>query len=421
MPVQAVMQTADKKLICCLLATEIADYEARPIFDQIRLTQDFHQLLFDATGCVTAHDLISAVGEDRGLLAFLCDPVACFTVALAIRDATLTQDRYRDLQLRIGIDLGKAHIAKDVVGQPYVNGEVREDADRLMRQGLPRQISVSRRFVELLSRSAPELVESLEYQGLYSDNIGPPLCWYRALAPREIESKSVPDQPLVPALSSDRIDTPFQSKLAPIALAMQSMAKLQRRLRRPRLSYALLLLVVGSAIVALAVRVGIEPPIFNPTVQIGVATPQSPAADGPASSPEQAESLVGPPDSPTTPVAPQETIGSEVMAPPELVEDSRQAQPAALSMLPEPAEDAAVAGPRGELRARGKVDRAVSPEKKQKRSRRPSKNMADEEAQLPAKEDAITDSMLTCARIEVLRKRLECFDKIKRRSAKSAQ
>ena len=184
------MQFDRNKVICCLLATEIADYQAKPIFEQIRLTRDFHELLLDAAARVAPHNLISAIREDSGLLAFLCDPADCLTVALAIRDSTLRRDRYGDLQVRIGIDLGKADIAEDEFGQPQFTGEVARDAGRLMRQGPPCQISVSRRFVELLSPSAPELVESLEYQGHYSDKIGPPLCWYRAPGPQDIESKA---------------------------------------------------------------------------------------------------------------------------------------------------------------------------------------------------------------------------------------
>jgi len=408
------MQSAHKNLICCLLATEIADYEAKPIFEQIRLTQDFHEVLSDATVRVTSEDLISAVGEQNGLLAFLCDPADCFKAALAIRDATLRQDRYRDLQLRIGIDLGKAHIAKDGFGHPYVNGEVRDDADRLMRQGPPRQISVSRRFVEVLSRSAPEMVESLEYQGVYSDNVGPPLCWYRTPAPQHIESKSLSDQPLMPALSSDVIETPFQLKLAPSASAMPSAAKVHGWLRRSRLDYALLVLVAASVIAVLSVRVGIDLPALHPSAQVSV-TPQPTAPEGTASSSKGAESLPGRLDSSSAPVASQETISPNVITPPELAKDSQQPLPAQSSLLPESGEDAAVAGPGGELHARGQVHSAASPEKKQKRSKRRSQNKRDEEAQLPAKEDATSNLMLACARIEVPRKRLDCFDKLKTR------
>ena len=409
------MQSAHRNLICCLLATEIADYETKPIFEQIRLTQDFHELLSDVTLRVTSEDLISVVGEQNGLLAFLCDPAECFKAALAIRDAMLGQDRYRDLQLRIGIDLGKARIAKDGFGHPHVNGEARDDADRLMRQGRPRQISVSRRFVEVLSRSAPELVESLEYQGLYSDNIGPPLCWYRTPAPQDTASRSLSDQLLVPALSSDAIDTPSQPKLAPMALAMRSAAKVHERLRRSRLGYPLVLLVVVSAIVALLLRVGDEMPTFKPTAQVSVVTPQPIAPEDPASSPRGVEAPVGRFDSSSAPVASQETIDPNAMTPPEFAKDSQQPLPAPSSRVPEPGEDAVAAGPGEELHAPGKAHSAASPEKKKKRSKHRLQNKADEEAHLPAKDDATSDPMLGCARIELPTKRLECFDKLKRR------
>ena len=414
-----IMQFDRNKVICCLLATEIADYQAKPIFEQIRLTRDFHELLLDATARVASHNLISAVREDSGLLAFLCDPADCISVALAIRDATLRQDRYGDLQLRIGIDLGKADIAEDEFGQPQVTGEVARDAGRLMRQGPRCQISVSRRFVELLSPSAPELVESLEYQGHYSDNIGPPLCWYRAPAPQDIESKSLSDP--MPVISSDVIDSPFQFRFVPITLAMQSVAKLRPRLHRSRPGYALLLLVVVSAIVALSVRVGVEPSAVKATAGVGPVTPQPTAPAGPVPLPEGVESLIGHLDSFSAPVAPQETIGPNVSMPPELINDSQQSLPTPSSLMPEAIEDDAVGVPLGEPLAPGRADSAASPEQKQRRSKHQTKNTRDEETQLPGKRDAGSDQMLACAKIEVLRKRLECFDNLKHRSPQSGQ
>ena len=412
-----IMQFDRNKVICCLLATEVADYQAKPIFEQIRLTRDFHELLLDATARVASHNLISAVREDSGLLAFLCDPADCITVALAMRDATLRQDRYGDLQLRIGIDLGKAHIAEDEFGQPQVTGEVAQDAGRLMRQGPPWQISVSRRFVELLLPSAPELVESLEYQGHYSDNMGAPLCWYRAPAPQDIEAKSLSDP--MPVISSDVIDSPFQFRFVPFTLAMQSVAKLRRQLHRSRPGYALLLLVVVSAIVALSVRVGVEPSAVKATAGVGAVTPQPTAPAGPVPLPEGVESLVGHLDSSSAPVAPQESIGPNVSTPPELINDSQQSLPS--SLMPEAIEDDAVGVPLGEPLAPGKGDSAASPEQKQRRSKQQTKNTREQETQVPGKRDAGSDQMLACAKIEVLRKRLECFDSLKYRSPQSGQ
>jgi hypothetical protein len=231
-------QTAHRHVICCLLALEIADYDAKPIFDQIRLTHDLHTLLFDATARATSRDLVSMVGEDGALLGFLADPEECFTTALTIRDATLTQGRYPDLPLRIGINLGKAQLAQDEFGNLYVSGEGRQDADRLMRQGLPRQISVARQFVEQLSRTAPELATLLEYQGVYSDTVGPPVCLYRLSPPQDPGTEELPDQPAAIAVSSLAIAAPTQSALAPTAVPAQPTPKSQHWLRRLSLGYA---------------------------------------------------------------------------------------------------------------------------------------------------------------------------------------
>jgi hypothetical protein len=255
------------RLICCLLAVEISDYEAKPIFDQVRLTQDFHSLL-DATVCATSHDLVSIVEEDGALLAFLCDPEHCLRTALAIRAATLTQDRYCELQLRIGIDLGNARIGQDELGHPRVTGEGRQDADRLMRQGPPRQISVSRRFVALLLRSAPEMPELLEYQGSTRTT------WARFIGTEYLRRK-IPQPSFCriglpsPALPSDIVDIPRQPELAPVPGSTQLMAKFQTWLQHPRLRYALLVLVVGAALVALWSRVS-EAPSLKPAAQVAV-------------------------------------------------------------------------------------------------------------------------------------------------------
>jgi hypothetical protein len=167
-------ETPPRNVICCLLALEIADYDAKPVFDQIRFTQELRQLLSDATTQMTSDDVVSMLREDGALLSFLADPEECLTTALAIRAATLAQGRYCGLPLRMGINLGKAQIAEDEFGNPYVNGEGKQDADRLMRQGSTGQISAARQFVELLARTAPELGKLFEYRGLYSYSVGPP-------------------------------------------------------------------------------------------------------------------------------------------------------------------------------------------------------------------------------------------------------
>jgi len=176
----ALREADHRKAICCLLAVEIADYEAKPVLDQVRLAQQFHHLLHESKVDASSDECVSVVGEGSALLGFFADAQECFATALRIREATLSQ--YRDLSLRIGVNLGQAEIATDEFGNPQVSGAARRDTDRLMRLSPPCQISVSRQFFEVLARAAPELAHLLEYRGLHPDPTGPPLGLYRISA-----------------------------------------------------------------------------------------------------------------------------------------------------------------------------------------------------------------------------------------------
>jgi hypothetical protein len=168
-----------RRLICCVLAIEIAEHARKPLFEQIRITQDLRRLLVESAARVPAEDMIAIGREDGALLGFVADPAACFTAALAVRDAFLEDERYRALQPRIGIDLGRVELIEDEeTGALRLGGDGRRDAERLMRRSPPGQVSVSRSFFELLCREAPELTGRLKDQGLLTDTDGRPLGWY---------------------------------------------------------------------------------------------------------------------------------------------------------------------------------------------------------------------------------------------------
>jgi hypothetical protein len=342
-------------VICCLLAVEIADYEAKPVFDQVRLTQDFHNLLSDTKVGASSHDVVSMVGENGALLSFLADPEDCFTTALTIREATLTQDVYRDLPLRIGINLGKAQIDEDEFGHPHVGGEGRRDVDRLMRQGPARQISVARHFVELLSRTAPELAELLEYQGLYSDSVGPPLCLYRVSAPQDAESEKLSDQPPTPPVASGVIDAPARSEPAPITVSAQSVSKRRNWSRRLWFGYALLPLLAGAAMATLSNRFRIEADVSRPILQLAARTPRPTVSEAPAL---------------PTPVAPQEMTRSDVTMPAGSASRPKKPLPAAqpraepIAELPQGAPRIEESAPPAGLNDTAASEAPVEPERK---------------------------------------------------------
>jgi hypothetical protein len=109
------------------------------------------------------------------------------------------------------------------------------------------------------------------------------------------------------------------------------------------------------------------------------------------------------------------------MTPPELINNSQEQQAASSSsLLPRSIEKPAVTEPRRERRAPGHVNNAT-PEKKQTRSKPQSKKPQGQEPRSTAGHDATTDSMLACAMIQVPSKRLECFDKLKRRTGEQAR
>jgi hypothetical protein len=251
-------KTVSRNAICCLLALEIVEYDAKPVFDQIRATQDFRRLLSDATAHIGLGDLISIVREDGALLSFLADPEECFTTALTIREAASTEDRYQDLPLRIGINLGTVEIAKDEFDHPYVSGEGRQDADRVMRHGPPRQISVARPFFELLSRAAPTLSGLLEFQGVFSDTLGPPLCLYRVAPPQSIRSDNFLSPVATTAISSARIDNVVEAIPVTPVEAAQLPVRGRNWLRPSWLRNSLLPLLIGVVLLTPFTRARVE-------------------------------------------------------------------------------------------------------------------------------------------------------------------
>jgi len=285
-----------RNVICCLLALEIAEYDTKPVFDQIRSTQDLGQLLLDATAHACSDDVVSIVREDGALLSFLADPEDCFTAALVIREATATHDRYRDLPLRIGITLGMVEIANDDFGHPYISGEGRQDVDRVMRHGPPRQISVARPFVELLSRAAPELSGLLEYEGVFSDTVCPPLCLYR-LSPLQTTGSEGADAPHTAAISPGVLDASVQSTPVSQAVRTQTLANRREWLRGSWLRYALFPLAVGALLLAAPSRILDIVPGLMPAPQLATdAVQASPASAVSPSAPASAQGITDLPD-----------------------------------------------------------------------------------------------------------------------------
>jgi hypothetical protein len=270
-------RTDSRKAICCLMVLEIADYDAKPVFDQIQLTQHLRQVLSDTTAHTAADDVVSIVREQGAVLSFLADPEECFTTALAIREAMLNHQCYRDLLLRIGINLGSIELARDEFGHAYVSGAGRRDAERVMRQGPPRQISVTRPFFEVLSRAAPELAGTLEYQGIFSDTLGPALGVYRLSVPAsgEAHGPSVARQPIADLSSSQPAPVLSPANPGRSRPAAQP-ATSEARGRRLQLRYVVVPLLLGVAVLASSSRLRVGVAALMPGPQLAVAVTETP-------------------------------------------------------------------------------------------------------------------------------------------------
>jgi hypothetical protein len=343
----ALRDTDHGKVISCLLALEIADYEAKPIFDQVRLTHEFHSLLHESKIGVSTDECVSVVGEEKALVGFFAATQECLATALMIREAMLTQDRYRDLLLRIGINLDQAEVATDEFGNPQVSGEARRNADRFMRLGPPLQISVSPRFVEVLSRDAPELANLLEYQVLSSDPLGP-LSYYR-ISPPQTQSEDPTGTRLLPGADSSPIQPPFTATIRPQATAKQG-----NELSRLLLGCVLLSFLAGAAVVALLDRWNVHAPSPRIAASTPPIVPNPPIAlHPPVESEETTDSAVAKPIAAlsernrprpvkSSPVAPitkiaQYAAPAEQEAPTASNEASPSTQPAESAQINEPA------------------------------------------------------------------------------------
>lgn len=303
-----------RRAISCLLVLEIADYEAKPVFDQIRLTQYLRQVLSDATSHIASDDVVWIVREQGAVLSFLADPEECFATALAIREAMLSQPAYRDLFLRIGINLGSVEIARDEFGHAYVSGAGRCDAERVMNQGPPREISVTRPFFEILSRVAPELAGALEYRGVFSDTLGPPLGVYRLAA---LHSGPAPNPAMTPGTSAQGSTGPSyvalpasqQTTAQPATVA----ASESRGVRRWQLRYALVALLIGAAALTSSSRFRVEVAAVMPTPQLAAAVTEAPMPG--ADAPDTGVSAAAPPATANVHQRPRAASGSSAEKP----------------------------------------------------------------------------------------------------------
>ncbi len=142
----------DQRLIASVLLAEIAAYEDRPVFEQIQFTSLTRQLLDGLIAETPGCDIAIIDREDSIALLFPADPLDCLALAKRLSDVLQVDQRYRELPLRIGVNLGPVTVARDESGTARVTGPGIDDAQRVAHAGVLREILLSRAYYSVLSR-----------------------------------------------------------------------------------------------------------------------------------------------------------------------------------------------------------------------------------------------------------------------------
>src|SRR5918912_3318586 len=137
-----------RTLISSVLFLDIAGYSRLGVTDQIKLKQNFNDVLSTALADMDPRERVIIDTGDGAAVAFLGNPERALFAALAVFDSV------GQLPVRMGINLGPVHVSRDINGQENVIGDGINVAQRIMSFAAAGQLFVSRSFydvVQLLS------------------------------------------------------------------------------------------------------------------------------------------------------------------------------------------------------------------------------------------------------------------------------
>jgi class 3 adenylate cyclase len=154
--------------ICTVVFVDIVQYSRESVSRQAELKTWFSEILTAALQHTPAADRMVVDAGDGAALCFLGDPADALFAANTLRTRAL-EGPQRDVQLRLGINLGPVRVVKDINGHENVIGDGINVAQRVMGFAEPNQILVSRSYYEVVSRLAPDYGNLFQYAGLHRD------------------------------------------------------------------------------------------------------------------------------------------------------------------------------------------------------------------------------------------------------------
>jgi len=152
-----------RTLIASVLFIDIAGYSRFGVTEQIRLKQNFNQVLSAALQDTEARERVVVDTGDGAAVAFLGSPERALFAALAVFDTV------GELPVRMGINMGPVHVSRDINGQENVIGDGINVAQRIMSFAEPGQILVSRSYYDVMARLSEDYAKLFHYEGAKTD------------------------------------------------------------------------------------------------------------------------------------------------------------------------------------------------------------------------------------------------------------
>ncbi|MFZ5557374.1 MAG: AsmA-like C-terminal region-containing protein, partial [Pseudomonadota bacterium] len=176
-----------------VLFMDIVEYSTRPVSEQMAVKQLFNDLVADLIRDIADQDKVVVDTGDGAAVSFLGDPEDAFVAATKLSDALYgtTRERYRDLQVRIGINLGPLKVVRDMRDQVNLVGDGINDAQRVMAFAQPNQILASRAFYDVVARLSPDYANRFRYLGLRKDKHGRDHQIYEWSTPAAVEFQAM--------------------------------------------------------------------------------------------------------------------------------------------------------------------------------------------------------------------------------------
>src|SRR4051812_10591266 len=152
-----------RTLIASVLFLDIAGYSRLGVTEQIRLKQNFNDVLSAALQDTEARERVVIDTGDGAAVAFLGNPERALFAALAVFD------NFGELPVRMGINMGPVHVSRDINGQENVIGDGINVAQRIMSFAGAGQLFVSRAFYDVVQLLSGEYASMFQAVGGRTD------------------------------------------------------------------------------------------------------------------------------------------------------------------------------------------------------------------------------------------------------------